>query len=161
MTSFKVPYLALVLFVSLSTIPAHSICASELTIMTSNTDSGIVLTDEDLQELPQVNITTDTPWTETAMTYQGPTLWSVLEKTDLISNDLNLVALNDYSIRLNSDRITQEWPIIARLKNGKPMSVREKGPYWLMFPFDENKELQTETFYALSIWQLSKIRALD
>lgn len=126
----------------------------------SSLDESVV-TDKQLRALPQVSITTDTPWTEVPTEYEGPTLWSVLNTIGVTASNLEMVALNDYSIRLNSDRITQEWPIIARLQNGKTMSVREKGPYWLMFPFDDYEELQTETFYALSIWQLSQIKVLE
>ena len=122
---------------------------------------AVTLTDEQLRALPQVVIKTNSPWTESVMEYEGPTLWSVLKEIGATDRDLEMIALNDYIIRLTADRITPDWPIIARLQNGKTMSVRQKGPYWLMFPFDDNQELQTEIFYALSIWQLSQIKVLN
>lgn len=137
--------------------------AAEPKIELSNGSSvaATTLSDEQLLALPQVVIKTNSPWTEAVMEYEGPTLWSVLQEIDATGRDLELVALNDYSIRLNSDQITADWPIIARLQNGKTMSVRQKGPYWLMFPFDDYQEMQTEAFYALSIWQLSHIKVLN
>lgn len=141
---------------------ARSVAAEpEIEISVGSLLNEFVVTDEQLRALPQVAITTNTPWTETPTEYEGPTLWSVLEDIGATKRDLEMVALNDYSIHLSSDRITTEWPIIARLQDGKTMSVREKGPYWLMFPFDDHKDLQTEAYFALSIWQLSKIKVLD
>jgi hypothetical protein len=135
--------------------------ASELTIASTSSLEELVLTDAQLQALPQVTITTDTPWTESPMKYEGPTLWSVLEQADATSNDIDMVALNDYKVRLTADRVTPEWPIVARLRNGKTMSVREKGPYWIIYPFDDNTSFQSETFYALSIWQLNRIDVIE
>ncbi|WP_050752678.1 hypothetical protein [Yoonia vestfoldensis] len=152
-------------FVSLvllgGTLPSGAISAMELTIIFDNSAGQIIMTDDQLQAMEQVEIITDTPWTKTPMTYEGPTLWSVLEQAGAIGREFEMIALNDYSIRLAADRITPDWPIVARLQNGKTMSVRDKGPYWVMFPFDQNKDLQTETFFALSIWQLAKIRVID
>ena len=37
------------------------------------------------------------------------------------------------------------------------MSVREKGPLWIVYPYDSNIAFQTETIYARSIWQLDRI----
>ncbi|MBM1221017.1 oxidoreductase [Ponticoccus sp. SC2-23] len=141
--------------------PTVSFAESQLTIISENATAEIVLTDDELMALPQLSITTGTPWTEMPMVYEGPTLWSVLERVEAIGSDIELVALNDYKVRLTADRITEDWPIVARLQNGETMSIREKGPYWLMFPFDNVKELQTETFFSLSIWQLAKIELLE
>jgi hypothetical protein len=37
------------------------------------------------------------------------------------------------------------------------MSVRDKGPLWLIYPYDSKAEYQSETIYSRSIWQLVKI----
>jgi hypothetical protein len=37
------------------------------------------------------------------------------------------------------------------------MSIREKGPLWLVYPYDLNKAYQSETIYSRSIWQLVRI----
>ena len=37
------------------------------------------------------------------------------------------------------------------------MSVREKGPLWVIYPFDSDPEYQTEVIYSRSIWQLDRI----
>lgn len=147
---------------SLGFFPGKPVSAEPLIKVSIGSSIGtMTLTDEKLRALNQVVIKTASPWTRSVMEYEGPTLWSVLEEIGATDRDLEMIALNDYSIRLNADQITKGWPIIARLQNGKMMSVREKGPYWLIFPFDDYQELQTEAVYALSIWQLSQINVLD
>jgi hypothetical protein len=42
----------------------------------------------------------------------------------------------------------------------RPMSVREKGPLWVIYPFDDVPEYQNETIYSRSIWQLDRIEVV-
>jgi hypothetical protein len=37
------------------------------------------------------------------------------------------------------------------------MPLRDKGPLWIVFPFDSATEFQRESIYARSIWQLNRI----
>ena len=41
------------------------------------------------------------------------------------------------------------------------MSLRDKGPLWIVYPFDSNPSYSTEVTYARSIWQLDRIEVLD
>jgi hypothetical protein len=50
---------------------------------------------------------------------------------------------------------------LATLADGKPMSVREKGPVWMLFPYDDVAAYRTEQTYARSIWQLNRIEITD
>ena len=47
--------------------------------------------------------------------------------------------------------------MLAYLMDGKTMSVREKGPLWLIYPFDDNADYRSEETYAHSIWQIARI----
>ena len=51
--------------------------------------------------------------------------------------------------------------IIAYRMNGAEISVRDKGPLWIMFPFDQKPQLKAETIYSQSVWQLRKMTFLD
>ncbi|CAN0586856.1 unnamed protein product, partial [Ectocarpus sp. 12 AP-2014] len=55
----------------------------------------------------------------------------------------------------------EDGPIIAYLSNGKPMSVREKGPLWIVYPYDSDPKFQTEVIYSRSIWQLDRLEAIE
>ena len=49
--------------------------------------------------------------------------------------------------------------IVARLMDDKPIPVREKGPLFVVYPFDSSAELRTSTYYERSIWQLKALEA--
>ena len=40
---------------------------------------------------------------------------------------------------------------------GAPMSVRDKGPLWIVYPYDQNTDYQSEVVFSRSIWQLNRI----
>jgi hypothetical protein len=46
---------------------------------------------------------------------------------------------------------------VARLINDQPIPVREKGPLFVVYPFDKSAELRTSKFYERSIWQLKAL----
>ena len=48
--------------------------------------------------------------------------------------------------------------IVARLMNNRPMPVREKGPLFIVYPFDTKSELRTELYYNRAAWQLNALR---
>jgi hypothetical protein len=115
------------------------------------------LTDSDLLTLPQVSFTTSTPWTETPATFSGPTLDSVLRYYNIREGVLMLTAVNRYEIEVPWDYIEDSSPIIANRINGEPFSIREKGPLWLIFPFDADQRYRSFEAHSMAIWQLIRI----
>lgn len=111
--------------------------------------------------MAQVTITTTTLWTEGENTFTGPSLRNVLDAAGLGDNDLTLTALNDYAIEIPAPAADATYPIVATRMNGAPMSVRDKGPFWVIFPFDSEPDFRTETIYAQSIWQLDRIELAE
>ncbi len=47
--------------------------------------------------------------------------------------------------------------LIAYARNGQPMTLRDKGPLWIVYPFDTDPMYRSEVIYANSIWQLEQI----
>ncbi len=123
--------------------------------------SETLFSDEALSTLPQISFTTKTLWTEGNMEFSGPSLQSVLAAAGVpaTASTIRLTALNDYSVTIDRPLIESTAPIVANRMDGAPFSVRDKGPLWLMFPFDLDMRFRSETYYALSIWQLSLIEA--
>ncbi|MDN3702224.1 hypothetical protein ACFFUO_07630 [Vibrio artabrorum] len=113
---------------------------------------------EQLLSLPQKEITTSLPWVEGERVYSGVTLLAVLETINVpISPKVIFVALNDYKVAVPQDDFFDYQPIIAIKQNGKFMSVREKGPYWLIYPISSNPDINNADFYAKMIWQIRDI----
>lgn len=115
------------------------------------------LTDADLMALPQISFETSTLWTTGTNRYSGPSLAAVLDSVGAAPGNLQLTALNAYSVDMDRGLVGETVPIIANRINGRPFGPREKGPLWLMFPFDLSEEVRRENIYALSIWQLNQI----
>ena len=47
--------------------------------------------------------------------------------------------------------------ILAVLRDGEPMSVRDKGPIWVIYPMDDHAELRDDSFNGRLVWQLKNI----
>ncbi|AOW12201.1 hypothetical protein LPB72_14635 [Hydrogenophaga crassostreae] len=107
-----------------------------------------------LEALPQHSLTTSTPWFDKPMKFTGPLLADVLAAVKARGTTVHAFAINDYNISIPITD-TAKYPIImARLINDKAISVREKGPLFVIYPFDSHAELRTSTYYERSIWQL-------
>lgn len=111
-----------------------------------------------LEKLPQKTFTTQTPWYATPVSFTGPLLRDVLAAAGAKGNKIVATALNDYKTEIPFDDAVKFDTIVARLMNDKPMPVREKGPLFIVYPFDTKPELRTETYYNRSAWQLSGLK---
>ncbi|MDA0151422.1 hypothetical protein OH460_03780 [Vibrio sp. Makdt] len=116
------------------------------------------MTREQLLLLPQTEIKTVLPWAEGESVYSGVTLQAILETMDLsISPLVTIVALNDYKVAVPKEDFDDYQPIIAIKQNGEFMSVRDKGPYWLIYPLSSQPDINNTDFHAKMIWQIRDI----
>jgi len=116
-----------------------------------------------LERLPQRTIRTSTPWYPGPRDFTGPLLRDVLAAAGLparAEGTARCTALNDYRVDVPLDDARRFDVIVARLLDGKPMSVREKGPLFIMYPFDERPELRTSVYFSRCIWQLKAIEVV-
>jgi hypothetical protein len=116
-----------------------------------------------LQKLAQRKIVTATPWHSSVSEFSGPLLRDVLAAAGAAaqaSGNLRCTALNDYRVEIPVDDVRRFDVVVAHLFNGKPMAVRDKGPLFVIYPFDEQPMLRTTTYYSRCIWQLKAIELL-
>ncbi|MFC3228826.1 hypothetical protein ACFOGJ_16395 [Marinibaculum pumilum] len=112
----------------------------------------------DLQALGRVTFDSSTPWTDGAVRFEGVPLSAVLDTVRGTESRLQAAALNDYAIEMPIEEILPFEPVLAWARDGRLMSVRNRGPLWLVFDFDRFPETRNETFLARSIWQLKSLR---
>lgn len=112
-----------------------------------------------MAELPQTEIVTTTIWTEGPQHFRGVALSTLLVHLGIEAQELDLIAVNDYMVTLPTEEIGPDYPVIAYLRNGAPMGLREKGPFWLVYDYDADPAFRTEITYVRSIWQLIRIIA--
>lgn len=133
-----------------------------LQVSTSATDAPVIeLSLETLDSLDQITFSTTTIWTDGDVQFSGVSLKALLAYLDVDGQSLEMVALNDYAVTMPVADLEDVAPILATRMNGETMSVRDKGPYWVVFPYDSDPKYSTETNYARSIWQLNRLKVVD
>ncbi|MDT7835780.1 hypothetical protein [Aquabacterium sp. OR-4] len=111
-----------------------------------------------LDALPQHGFTTATPWFKQPRRFSGPLLRDVLAAAGAQGKTLKAVALNNYKAEIPAADAQAFKMLMATRLDDKPMSLREKGPLFIIYPFDDNADLRQERYYSRSAWQL---RALE
>lgn len=114
-----------------------------------------------LAALGSTSIETTTIWTEGLQTFEGIELATLIEALGVTSGTIKAIALNDYAVEIPVADAVPGGPIIAYKRNGAFMSVRDKGPLWVIFPYDADAKFRTEVVYSQSIWQLAKIEIVQ
>jgi len=115
------------------------------------------LTRGDLKALPQHAMVTHTPWRDGPQRFGGPLLAEVLRAVGATGETLHAVALNDYAIDIPVAD-TVRWPVmLAMTLDGKPLSIRDRGPLFIVYPYDSDVVLRDDRYYSRSIWQLHRL----
>lgn len=111
-----------------------------------------------LDAMPQHGFTATTPWFKEPRRFSGPLLRDVLAAAGAQGQMLKAVALNNFKADIPVEDALKFKVLLATRLDDKPMSLREKGPLFIIYPFDDNAELRQERYYSRSAWQL---RALE
>jgi len=110
-----------------------------------------------LEELGGDIIVTSTIWTEGVSEFEGVKLSKLVELLGVEMGDLVAFAINDYSVKIPVTDAYDYEPIVAYKRNGAFMTVRDKGPLWVIYPYDLDPATNTELIYSRSIWQLNRL----
>ncbi|WP_071675927.1 hypothetical protein [Nioella nitratireducens] len=130
-----------------------------LSVTPGSDRAPVHFSDADLMALPQQRFDTSTIWTGGVQTFSGPSLSDVLAAAQGVARPetLRLQALNDYIVHMDVAVVEDTVPILANRIDGAPFGVRDKGPLWIVFPYDSNERFRSEVIYTLSVWQLRRI----
>ncbi len=126
-------------------------------IETTNKPGAAAFDLEMLEALGREDITTSTIWTSGVSTFTGVPLVTLLEFLGVERGMLEATAINNYSVTIPVSDAVEGGPIIAYRRDGAYMSLREKGPLWIVYPYDQSTAYQSEVIYSRSIWQLDRI----
>lgn len=122
-----------------------------------NSGEGAVFDRAMLAALGEAEFTTGTPWSEQPQRFRGPSLHSLVTALGLTTGTFTARALNDYSIPVPVSEGVPGGPILAMEIDGQILSLRERGPLWLIYPFDQVPAYRSEVSYIRSIWQLTQL----
>ncbi|MEQ6250184.1 molybdopterin-dependent oxidoreductase [Sulfitobacter sp. HNIBRBA3233] len=136
--------------------PSLSHAQDILTVTTADRTESFTL--EEILAMPQTTVVTKNDYVDETTIFQGPSLRSVLQEMDITQDAaLEMTALNDFSSQVPAADAFEYDVILAVLLNGERMSVRDKGPIWVIYPMDDNPELHDEIYNDRLVWQLKSI----
>ena len=122
---------------------------------------GVVLFDlTRLMALGVTQLRTGTIWTDRAHDFTGCRMKDIVDYLGLTGGTMKAVALNDYAVEIPVSDAVSDGPILAYAMDGATMSVRDKGPLWIVYPFDDKPEYRSEVIYTRAIWQLERFEVI-
>lgn len=110
-----------------------------------------------LQALPQYSFKTTTPWTEGVSRYSGPLMRTLLEHVEAQGDTVHVSALNGFEADLPLSDFTDYDVILALKRDAKAIPIREYGPSWILYPFDQDAALLSEKMRVRAVWQVMSI----
>ncbi len=66
-------------------------------------------------------------------------------------------ALNDYESAIPMSDFDRYDVVLAMKRDGELMPIRDKGPLFIVYPFDSDPELRTEQYYSRAVWQVKEL----
>ncbi len=107
-----------------------------------------------------IKVATETPWTTGIIEFEGVLVRDLLDFVKADGKTVKAAALDDYVVDIPVEDFLVHDVIIATRIKGKPMRVRENGPLWIIYPWNDVPDLRRPHFYSNSIWQLNSLMVL-
>lgn len=118
--------------------------------------------DADLRELDLIEIQTSSDWTNGRRVFMGPRIRDVIavfDDTFELKSDgtVKAVAVNDYAVEIPTLDFKRYDVILALEMDGVRLTLRDKGPLWIVYPRDDHPELVDPMVNARWVWQLERL----
>lgn len=126
-------------------------------IASTNVDDTAQFDRAMLEALGTVSLQTRTPWREGISTFEGVRLETLMKTVGASGESVTAIALNDYVTVIPISDFAEFGTILALKWDGEYMTVRNHGPLFIVYPYDSDPELQNQTYYSRSAWQLRKL----
>ena len=110
-----------------------------------------------LEALGMKSFTTTTPWFSGAVTFEGVRMAALLDRIGATGTTLTARALNDYSTDIPVEDFRKYEVLLALKRDGAYMPVKDKGPLFIVYPYDSDPELKHQRFYSRSAWQVARM----
>jgi hypothetical protein len=126
-------------------------------IQVKNKERTAVFDRDMLEAMGLETIVTSTPWDNGKVRFEGVPMTKLLDRVKAEGKTIRAVALNDYVSLVPVEDFAKHGVILALKRDGQYMPVRDKGPLFIVYPFDSNPELQAQMYYARAVWQVKRI----
>lgn len=122
-----------------------------------NTGDGARFDRPMLESLGWFGFTTRTPWYDEPMRFDGVKMSVLMQALGASGESVIATALNDYETRIPLSDFASFDVILALKRNGEYMTVRDKGPLFIVYPFDSDPTLLSQKYYGRCAWQLARL----
>ncbi|MRS16189.1 molybdopterin-dependent oxidoreductase [Enterobacteriaceae bacterium RIT691] len=126
-------------------------------IENTNEDGKAVFDTASLEKLGTVSFQTTSPWYNGRTTFTGISLQKLMDYVGAKGSVVKVTALNDYTTVVPLSDFKKYNVILALKINGEYMRIRDKGPLFIVYPYDSMPELNNQIFYSRSAWQVSRM----
>lgn len=126
-------------------------------IENTNEDGKAVFDIATLEKLGVVSFQTTSPWYNGRTTFTGISMQKLMDYVGAKGTVVKVTALNDYTTVIPLSDFKNYNVILAFKINGEYMRVRDKGPFFIVYPYDSLPELNNQIYYSRSAWQVSRM----
>ena len=126
-------------------------------IAMTNEDEYAIFDQDMIDNMPQFIINTSSHISDEINKFEGIRFYDLLIKLGATGTVVNITAWDDYVIQIDIKDLKKYGVLLATHENGKRLTLSDKGPMFVVFPFSENEEIQRDDYYNKSIWQVKEI----
>ena len=112
-----------------------------------------------IEQMGLIRYVVHDPWLDQDLEFTGVLLSAFVDAVGASpdATTLTFQAIDDYEVEITISDI-RRWPImLATRTNGEPMTLEDKGPTRVVFPYDQFPEIDQLVYKNLWIWQISAI----
>jgi hypothetical protein len=110
-----------------------------------------------LEELGLSGFTTHTPWFDGPVRFDGVPMARLMQALGAAGETVTALALNDYSTDIPMADFGRFDVLLAMRRDGRPMRASDKGPLFIIYPFDTRPELRSRQYYSRSAWSVAQL----
>lgn len=109
-----------------------------------------------LQALTKTSFQTKTEWTEGVQTFDGVEVQALMAALGVTGGTMTAMAADGYMVEIPAAEMMKAGPMVAYSMNGAALPA-DKGPLWIVYPYDLGPEYNNEDTVSRSIWSLQQI----
>lgn len=110
-----------------------------------------------LEALGTHTVVTTTPWHSGPVRFEGVRMDRLMQAVEATGDSVTAVALNDYTTEIPISDFRAYGTTLALKRDGAYMPVRDKGPLFIIYPYDSNPELKRQVYFNRSAWQVARL----
>lgn len=123
----------------------------------TNQDGNAVFDMAMLEAIGLTSFITVTPWYTGPVKFEGVPMAKLLDRVGATGTTVTALALNDYRTEIPLDDFRKYPAILATKRDGEYMPVKDKGPLFIVYPYDSDPTLKHQVYYSRSAWQVARL----